>query len=118
MLRKLMLICVYLCSIPALCESVSGATYQLATILTVDPHSSDANTDSSAPSYDVSVRIGNTVYVVLYTPRFGLQTAKYAAGRQVLVLVGEKTLTYNDISGNTVELPIVARKIVAAASSR
>ena len=89
---------------------MASAKYQLATILTVNPHSSDANTDSSAPRYDVPVRIGNTVYVVLYTPRFGLQSAKYAAGRQVLVLVGEKTLTYNDISGNVVDLPIVARR--------
>jgi len=118
MLRKLLLLCVCLCSVPALCESAGSAKYQLATILTVNPHVSDADTDSSAPSYDVSMRIGNTVYVVLYTPRFGLQTAKYAAGRQVLVLIGENTLTYNDISGNTVELPIVARKIVAAAPGR
>ena len=118
MLRKLILSCACLCSIPALCESGGSAKYQVATVLAVNPHPSDANTDSSAPSYDVSVQIGNTVYVVLYTPRFGLQTARYAAGRQVLVLVGEKTLTYNDISGNTVEIPIVARKIVAAAPSR
>ena len=115
MLRKLILICACLCSIPALCESAGSAQYLIATILEVNPHSSDANIDSSAPSYDVSMQIGNTVYVVLYTPRFGLQTAKYAAGREILVLVGEKTLTYNDISGNRVEVPILARKIVAAA---
>jgi hypothetical protein len=118
MLRKLMLICAYLCSIPVLCESVGRAKFQIATILTVQPHSSDANSDSSALSYDVSVQIGNTVYLVLYTPRLGLQTAKYAAGRQVLVRVGEKTLTYNDISGNIIEVPIVARKIVAATPGR
>ena len=33
-------------------------------------------------------------------------------------MVEEKTLTYNDISGNTVEIPILARKIVAAAPDR
>ena len=117
-MRKLLLLCVCLSSIPALCESAGSAKYQIATIVAVKPHSSDANTDSSTASYDVSMQIGNTIYVVLYTARLGQQTAKYAAGRQVLVLVGEKSLTYNDISGNTVELQIITRKIIAAAPSR
>jgi hypothetical protein len=77
-----------------------------------------AATDSQAPSYDLSVQIGNRIYVVLYTPRLGLQTAKYAAGRQVLVLVGEETLTFNDISGNAVEAAILTHRIVAATRTR
>ena len=118
MLRKLTLICASLCSIPALCHSTGSAKYQIATVVAVNPHSSDTATDSSAPSYDLSMQIGNTIYVVLYTPRLGLQTAKYAAGRQVLVLVGEKALTFNDISGNAIEAPILTHKIVAAARMR
>jgi hypothetical protein len=118
MLRKLILLCACLCSIPALCESAGHAKYQIATIVAVNPHSSGANTDSSAPKYDVSMQIGNTIYVVLYTPRLGLQTAKYAAGRQVLVIVEEETVTYNDMLGNTVEVRILDRKTVAAAGTR
>jgi hypothetical protein len=118
MLRKLILLCVCLCSIPALCESAGSAKYQIACIVAVNPHSSDAKTDSSTASYDISMQIGKMIYVVLYTPPLGLQTAKYAAGRQVLVLVGEKTLTYNDVSGNRVEVPILDRKTIAAAATR
>lgn len=118
MLRKLILICACLCSIPALCQSAGSAKYQIATLVAVNPHSSDTATDSSTPSYDLSLQIGNTIYVVLYTPRLGLQTAKYAAGRQVLLLVGNETLTFNDISGNAVEAPILTHKIVAAARTR
>ena len=118
MLRKLILICACVCSIPAICQSAGSAKYQIATIVAVNPHSSDTVTDPSAPSYDLSVQIGNTIYVVLYTPRLGLRTAKYAAGRQFLVLVGEKTLTFNDVSGNAVEVPILTHKIVAAAHTR
>ena len=117
MLRKLVLMCVWLCCIPAVCESAEPAKYQIATVVAVNPHSPSAPADASATTYDVSLQIGNIIYVVLYTPRLGLQTAKYAAGRQVLVLVGEKILTYNDISGNTLEVPILARKIVAGAPS-
>ena len=118
MLRKLVLMCVCLCCIPALCESAGSANYQIATVVAVNPHSASVPADESATTYEVSVQIGNIIYVVLYTPRLGLQTAKYAAGRQVLVRVGEKTLTYNDISGNTLEVPILVRKIVTAAPSR
>jgi len=93
--------------------------YRVATIVAVNPPASGLNADSSAPSYDVSVQLGNTIYdVVLYAPRLSLQTAKYAPGRQVLVLVGEKTVTYNDISANSIEAPILARKAVAAKGIR
>ena len=63
MLRKLLLICVCLCSIPALCESGSSAKYQIATILAVNPHSSDANTVSS-PSFDLSAASFSKQFVV------------------------------------------------------
>ena len=118
MLRKLILVCAFLCSVPLLCESADSTKYRVATIVAVNLHSSDADSDSRTPSYDVSVQIGNTFYVVLYAPRLALQTAKYAAGRQVLVLVGEDSLTYNDICGNAIEVPILTRKVVAAAGSR
>jgi hypothetical protein len=91
---------------------------RIATVVAVNPHSSDTATDFSAPNYDLSMQIGNTIYVVLYTPRLGLQTAKYAAGRQVLVRVGEKTLTFNDITGNAIEAPILTHEIVAAVRTR
>ena len=118
MLRKLILICACMCSIPALCQSAGSAKYQVATVVAVNPHSSDSATDSAALSYDLSVQIGNTIYVVLYTPRLRLRTAEYAGGRQFLVLVGEKTLTFNDISGNAIEVPILTRRIIAAAHTR
>lgn len=118
MLRKLILICTLLCAVPLFCESAGSAKYQIASILAVSPHSADGQTSSAKPSYDISVQVGNTVYVVLYTPRVDLQTVKYAAGRQVLVLVGKNTMTYNDISGNSFELPILSRKAAAVASGK
>jgi hypothetical protein len=118
MLRKLVLLSTLVCAIPVFCEPSGAAKYQIATVVAVGPHSSAAQPDSTAPSYDISLQVGNTVYVVLYTPRLDLQTVKYAAGRQVLVSVGKDSVTYNDISGNSFKLPILSRKAVAGASGK
>jgi hypothetical protein len=40
----------------------------------------------------------------------GLTTVKYAAGRELSVLVGKKTITYNDILGQSQEVPIVSQR--------
>ena len=88
----------------------SAPKYQVATITAVKPHQSAGEARSDATSYNVSLRVGDTLYVVLYTPPLGMNTVNYAAGREVLVLVGKKTITYNDLLGQSFEVPIVSRK--------
>jgi hypothetical protein len=69
---------------------------------------------SDVVKYDVSVKVGETIYLVLYTPPAVDPTSvKYAAGRELLVLVGEKTITYNDILGQSWEVPIVSQRSVS-----
>ena len=108
MLKIMGVILVCLSTLSALGQSASK--YQLGTITAVKPHQSAGESRSDAISYDVSLRVGDTVYVVLYTPPLGVNTVNYAAGREVLVLVGKKTITYNDILGRSFEVPIVSRK--------
>ena len=108
MLRLMGVICICMVTFPAFCEP--AAKYEVATITDVKTHQSDGNTGSDVVSYDVSVKVGNTVYLVLYTPPLGLTTVKYAAGRQLLVLVGKKTIRYNDILGQSLEVPIISQK--------
>jgi hypothetical protein len=102
----------------------SSPKYQTATILEVRAHqlasdnSASDNKDTTKPSYDVSLRIKNDVYVVLYTPRQDTGAAKYAAGRSALVLVGEKTITWNDIVGTTFEMPILSKKSTALTTAK
>ena len=61
---------------------------------------------TSATSYDVSVKVGNAIYVAVYTPPLGENTLKYAAGRDLLVLVGKTTIAYNDLLGRSFAVPI------------
>ncbi len=93
------------------------AKWQVGTVTEVRPYKVP-NADSSITSYKVSVRVGNTVYVVLNTPRPGSDIGIYARGRQVPVLVGEHTITYNDRLGNSFQVPILSRTIVTPPDSR
>jgi hypothetical protein len=106
------LIAICLVALPGFCQSTPK--YQVGTIVEVKPHQTAQDGKASdAVSYDVSLRVGNTIYVGVYTPPLGENTVKYAAGRDLLVLVGKKTITYNDILGRSSEVPILSQRPAA-----
>ena len=110
MLRLLGVFCIGLTTLPVLCQS--NSKYQLGTITSVQTHLARGDSFSDVVSYDVSVKVGDTIYVVLYTPLLGEKTVKYAAGRDLLVLVGKDTIRYNDIVGRSFEVPIESQRPV------
>src|SRR5258708_38691697 len=83
----------------------STSKYQVGTITEVKAHQAAGSSASDTVSYDVSVKVGDTIYVVLYTPPLGEETVKYSAGRDLLVLVGKRTIRYNDILRQSFEVP-------------
>jgi hypothetical protein len=105
------LFCICLTIFPAFGQSTSK--YQVGTITEVKVHQAAGRGASDAESYDVSVKVGDTIYVVLYTATLGEDTVKYAAGRDLLVLVGKNTITYNDILGRSFAVPIESQKPAA-----
>ena len=88
-----------------------ASKYQVGTITAVEPHRA-ANADTSVTTYEVSVRVGNTVYVALYTPPLGMENVRYETGHDLLVLIGEDMITYNDMLGNSLQVPILSRTTV------
>src|SRR5216684_3222698 len=111
MLRLVSLLCILLTVFPAFGQSTSK--YQVGTISEVKVHKTAGSGASDAASYDVSVKVGGTIYVVLYTPALGENTVKYAAGRDLLVLVGKNTITYNDILSRSFAVPIESQQPAA-----
>jgi hypothetical protein len=87
-----------------------GAKYEVATITEVQPHLNDG---SAVVRYDVSVKVGGTIYLVLFTPPLGVNTVKYAAGRELLVLIDKESITYNDILGESYQVPIMSQRPAA-----
>jgi hypothetical protein len=67
MRRVLVMMLMVLLAASAFCQS-SSAKYQPGTIMAVKPHPEDSATHSSATRYDVSVKVGNILYTVLYSP--------------------------------------------------
>jgi hypothetical protein len=111
MLKRLGLVLISLTMFPAFGHSTSK--YQVGTITEVKVHQAAGSGASDATSYDVSVKVGDTIYVVLYTPPLGEGTVKYSVGRDLLVLVGKNTITYNDILGRSFAVPIKSQKPAA-----
>jgi len=103
----------FLLTLSAVCQSTSK--YQVATILEIKSHQQSEAATSDVASYDVSVKVGDTIYVVLFTPHLGESGAKYAAGQNILVKIGATTITYNDIMGRSYEVPIETQRPAPAA---
>jgi hypothetical protein len=106
--RLIGVIVLFLAALPAFCQPTSK--YEVATILEVKPHQAAGISASDVTSFDVSVKVGDTIYVALYTPPLGETQVKYFAGRELLVLVRKNTIAYNDILGRSFEAPIQSQR--------
>ena len=122
MVRLLLRTLVFLLPALAFAQSPStSSTYLPATITAVKPHQAAQNISPGgalAPDslYEVTVKAGGTAYVVLTPSPSPSGTILYSVGREVLVHIGENTITWNDIMGQSHEVPIVSRPSDAEAS--
>jgi len=95
--------------------SAALSSYRPATITQVKPH---LGTDASDPSqmvYEVSVQVNGITYVVLTKSPYG-DSILYAVGRELLVQVGDGVITWNDILGQSHQVPIISRNPVVGIS--
>jgi hypothetical protein len=89
--------------------------YQRGTITAVTAHqNAPGESGRDVARYDVSVKIGNTVYVVLFTPPNGSNSVEYSTGIDMLFLVGNDTLTFNSMVSGKTEMPILRRETLPA----
>jgi len=103
----------FACSTAIAAFSQSAPKWQTGTITEVRIHQAAEKAATADASYDVSVKVGGTTYVVLYTPPLREETVKYVTGREMLVLVSKKTIRYNDMLGQPHDLPIESQALAA-----
>ncbi len=108
MQRLIVVVTLCLLTLAALGQSTSK--YQVGMITEVKARQAAGGGASDPTSYDVSVKVGDTIYVVLYTQPLGEIPAKYATGRELLVLVGKNTITNNDMLGRSLQVPIESQR--------
>jgi hypothetical protein len=109
--RLIAVIALCFMTFPALCQSASK--WQIATITEVKPHSAAREDAPDPTTYDVSVKVGDTIYVVRYSTPAGEIPPKYVAGRNLLVFVGKDTITYNDMLGRSLQVSIESQRPAA-----
>ena len=107
MSRCLSLILVITAVLSALCQCQSS-TYQPGTITAVTLHP-NAPGEPDIARYDVTLKVGNNIYVVLYSPPQGENAVEYAAGMEILVLVENNSIRFSKL-GTTGEAPIERRE--------
>ena len=86
------------------------AKWQHGIILAVVKHADSQHVDPNVTSYDISLRVGKTVYVVLYNAPRNSSMVEYRVGGDVVVLVDRTNLTINDIQGNAHTVKILRRE--------
>lgn len=91
--------------------SETYSKYQIATIAKVERHAPS----STAPKddvvrYDIELSVGDMIYVVLLTPEYNSSSVEYAAGRNVMVSVGQKTMKFKDLLGRTKQVVILSSR--------
>ena len=101
-----------LCLLTLAALGQSTSKYQVALITDVKPRQVAGDDASDPTTYDVSVKVGDTIYVVLYTEPLGELPPKYARGHELLVLVGKNKITYNDMLGRSLQVPIESQRPV------
>jgi hypothetical protein len=107
------LMCLAVVSAPG---QTPSSEYQRGAITAVTARQSPGQHDTDVTQYDVSVKVGDTTYVVLFTPPNRSNTVKFSAGSELLVLVGSTTLTFNSALTGKTEVPILSRETQPAKS--
>jgi hypothetical protein len=93
-------------------SSSRPSPYQPATIVDVKLYPSPLPSSPAYALYEVSVEVDRTVYVVLTQTPTPSEDVRYAIGRELLVHVGEDTITWYDIMGQSHEVPIKSKTAI------
>ena len=88
------------------------ATYQLATVIDAKPLSSPESSNLDERLYEVSMKVGQIVYVVLTPLASPPETILHAEGRQLPVRIGEGTVSWNDTMGQCSKSPIMSKTLI------
>jgi len=91
-----------------------SSEYQSGSITAIAPHPGPRQQENNVTQCDVSVKVGNTTYLVLCTPANHSDAVRRWVGSDLRVLVGSNTLTLNSAVLGETEVPILGREVLPA----
>ena len=91
-------------------------TWQVGTILEVKALQAASGSGNTRKQYDVSIKVGKKVYVVLYVPEATQPDPEFYVGMARTVLIDGSTMKFNDIKGRTHSMRILSSKDAAPVS--
>ena len=115
-IRRSILSCMIVCAAMVFLGQSTSQKYQSATVLGAKEHEGalpDNVGDPSITRYDITLRVKDTEYVVLFTPRPGQHGFQYMNGTEILVLVQPPIIKFNDILGRPGTAPILSQRPAA-----
>ena len=98
-----------LCFTP-LTASGQKKSWQAGTITDVKPHPAESNSENKGKQYDVTVKVGKKVYVVLYDGEPDRPEPDYYIGKSRTVLIDGNILKFNDLEGNVHSTTILSSR--------
>jgi hypothetical protein len=97
-----------------ICSFAQSDTWTVGTIVDVKLRPGMKSVDVSSSEYDISIKVGDTIYIVLYTTPKSRTGLPYRAGHEVPIRVGSTMLTFLDVRGGMKEVPILSSRKVSA----
>jgi hypothetical protein len=117
MYALLVLAAMHMACISGLAQSPSPH-WQKGTVIAVETHLyAQGERASHTVQYDISIQVDGTIYEVLYSPPPNSTFAGYSPGTDLLVAIGNHTLTVNSKQSGIIEVPIVHRRDVKGSRS-
>lgn len=104
------LLVVFMTTVVCVGQAPTKEKYQIGNVMAAQVHEATPGEDPNVLRYEVTLHIGNTEFVVLYTPPHGQKTVEYHLGRDGLFLVQKDTIVFHNMLGERQEVPIVSRK--------
>lgn len=110
-MKRTMLLSALMFALSTLAQTVPSE-WKTGTIVAVKRHTFAEGASADRRQYEVSVKVDSVVYTGLYTAPADSSSVSYREGVSLPVLVGEHTLTVNDLLGRKTTLPILHREEV------
>jgi hypothetical protein len=106
------------CSGFVIARGETNKAWQSGTLIKVKSHETTSADNVVTKQYDITVQVGNKIYMTEHTVKDGEPDLEYYVGMARMVSIDGDTLTFNDLLGHPHSLRIISSKDVSEAQAK